>query len=116
MTNLENRRKANTKYYSKEKNKEQKRAYAREYARRPEVIARRKAYYYSLKGNDYFKIYYQRPAVKKKMQAYQKKYNARPKVKIARHEWYIQKLINDKETDKRRNRRAGSSGNIRTTV
>ena len=47
-TNLENRRKANTKYYSKEENKEHKRAYAREYARRPEVIARRKAYYYTL--------------------------------------------------------------------
>ena len=57
--NLENRRKANTKYYSKEENKEHKRAYAREYARRPEVIARRKAYYYTLKGHDYYKKYYQ---------------------------------------------------------
>ena len=93
--NLENRRKANTKYYSKEENKEHKLAYAREYARRPEVIARRKAYYYTLKGNDYYKKYYQKPEVKKKMKAYQKLYNARPKVKIAKHEWYIQRLIDD---------------------
>ena len=100
--NLENRRKANTKYYSKEENKEHKRAYAREYARRPEVIARRKAYYYTLKGKDYYKKYYQKPEVKEKMRAYAKKYNARPKVKIARHEWYIQRLIHDKEIDKRR--------------
>ena len=100
--NLENRRKANNKYYSKEENKEHKRAQAREYARRPEVIARRKAYYYTLKGKDYYKKYYQRPGVKKKMQAYQKKYNARPKVKVAKHEWYINRLIHDSETDKRR--------------
>ena len=39
---------------------------------------------------------------KKKMKAYQKKYNARPKVKVAKHEWYINRLINDNETDKRR--------------
>ena len=100
--NLENRRKANTKYYSKEENKEHKRAYAREYARRPEVIARRKAYYYTLKGKNYYKKYYQKPGVKEKMRAYQKIYNARPKVKIKRHEWYINRLINDSETDKRR--------------
>ena len=100
--NLENRRKANTKYYSKEENKEHKRAYAREYARRPEVIARRKAYYYTLKGNNYYKKYYQRPGVKKKMRAYQKLYNARPKVKIAKHEWYINRLLHDSEIDKRR--------------
>ena len=99
--NLENRRKANNKYYSKEENKEHKRAYAREYARRPEVIARRKAYYYTLKGNNYYKKYYQRPEVKKKMRAYQKKYNARPKVKVAKHEWYINRLIHDSETNKR---------------
>ena len=100
--NLENRRRANRKYYSLEENKEHKRAYAREYARRPEVIARRKAYYYTLKGNNYYKKYYQRPGVKKKMRAYQKLYNARPKVKIAKHEWYINRLIHDSEIDKRR--------------
>ena len=94
-TNLENRRRANRKYYSLEENKEHKRAYAREYARRPEVIARRKAYYYTLKGNDYYKKYYQKPEVKKKMRAYQKIYNARPKVKVAKHEWYINRLIDD---------------------
>ena len=116
MTNLENRRKANTKYYSKEKNKEQKRAYAREYAKRPEVIARRKAYYYTLKGNDYYKKYYKKPGVKEKMRAYAKAYNKRPKIKVARHEWYIQKLINDNETDKRRIRGTGSPRNFRTTV
>ena len=101
-TNLENRRRANRKYYSLEENKEHKRAYAREYARRPEVIARRKAYYYTLKGNNYYKKYYQKPEVKKKMKAYQKKYNARPKVKVAKHEWYINRLIHDSEIDKRR--------------
>ena len=100
-TNLENRRKANTKYYSKEENKEHKRAYAREYARRPEVIARRKAYYHTHEGQLYYKTYYQRPKVKKKMQKYQRIYNARPKVKIKRHEWYLKQLINDNETDKR---------------
>ena len=95
---LENRRKANNKYYSKEENKEHKRAYAREYARRPEVIARRKAYYYTHEGQLYYKNYYQRPKVKKKMQEYQRVYNAKPKVKIKRHEWYLQKSI--KENDK----------------
>ena len=89
---------ANKKYYSKEENKEKKRAYAREYARRPEVIARRKAYYYTHEGQLYYKAYYQRPKVKKKMQKYQRIYNARPKVKIARHEWYLKKLV--KENDK----------------
>ena len=47
---------ANKKYYSKEENQEKKREYAREYARRPEVIAKRKAYYHTVEANVITKI------------------------------------------------------------
>ena len=96
MTNLENRRKANRKYYSLESNKEKKRQYMVSYAKRPYVKAKVKKKYKDRK--DWWKAYYQRPHVKAKMKVYAKKYNKRPKVKIARHEWYINKLI--KENDK----------------
>jgi hypothetical protein len=88
---------ANKKYYAKEENQEKKRAYAREYARRPEVIAKRKAHYYSVEGQIYYKNYYKNTDVKKKMKKYARIYNARPKVKIARHEWYLKQLVDENE-------------------
>ena len=68
-TQKEDRRRANKRYYSMEENKEAKRQYMKEYAKRPYVKAKAK-----------------------------KKYNKRPKVKIARHEWYINKLIKENDT------------------
>ena len=93
---LEDRRRANKRYYAMEENKEAKRQYMKEYAKRSYVKAKAKKKYKNRK--DWWKAYYQRPHVKAKIKAYAKKYNKRPKVKIARHEWYINKLI--KENDK----------------
>ena len=92
---LKSRRRANKKYYSKEENKEKKRLYMKEYAKRGYVKAKVKKKYKDRK--DWWKAYYQRPHVKAKMKAYAKKYNKRPKVKIARHEWYINKIIKENE-------------------
>ena len=88
---------ANKKNYSKEENKKKHSAYAREYARRPEVIAKRKAYYHTVEGQLYYKNYYKQAHVRKKMKKYARIYNARPKIKIARHEWYLQQLTKENE-------------------
>jgi len=67
----ESRYRARKKFYEKEENKEKKRIYMKEYAKRPYVIESKKKYL--------------------------KTYNAKPEVKLKRHEWYLQKKIRENE-------------------
>ena len=90
-----NRRKANKKYYSKEINQEKKRAYMKEYAARPENIAKRKKLYQ--------KNYHKKRQVRVDKKAYVKMYNSLFCTKIKRHEWYVNKKIKDYEKEKNEN-------------
>ena len=51
-----NRKEANQRYYKLEENKEQKRNYMKEYAKRPEVKAKAKEYYKNNKSYKYFNL------------------------------------------------------------
>ena len=90
-----NRRKANKKYYSKEINQEKKRAYMKEYAARPENIAKRKKLYQ--------KNYHKKRQVRVDKKAYVKMYNSLFCTKVKRHEWYVNKKIKDYEKEKNEN-------------
>ena len=90
-----NRRKANKKYYSKEINQEKKRAYMKEYAARPENIAKRKKLYQ--------KNYHKKSKIKRDKKAYVKMYNSLFCTKVKRHEWYVNKKIKDYEKEKNEN-------------
>ena len=90
-----NRRKANKKYYSKEINQEKKRVYMKEYASRPENVAKRKKLYQ--------KNYHKKRQVRVDKKAYVKMYNSLFCTKIKRHEWYVNKKIKDYEKEKNEN-------------
>jgi len=90
-----NRRKANKKYYSKAINQEKKRAYMKEYAKRPEVVAKR--------IKKYQENYHKKPRIKRDKKAYVKMYNSLFCTKVKRHEWYLNKKIKDYEKEKNEN-------------